>query len=329
MANLVCEVLITEAQLKALEDEFDPAAGAVVVFWGVVREVEDGRKMAGIDYEAHMASRGGGHGEVSVKEGRGSSSDRFRAHWRALIISPSHCAASRGRFRGEQMDCGRAKERRANLETAAIQGRQSAPCLAERGGYTEMNWANRLTLSRLLLTVLFVLALNSSWQYARTSALIIFLIAGLTDFIDGEIARRYGVITNFGKLMDPLVDKIMMAAAFISLVPLKAVPAWAATTVVARDFLITGLRLMASAKGRILPAESLGKQKTSWQIITVIFFLALLSMPELRYANETSTWWVRARYEAGPVLVWITVALTVYSGLGFTWRNRELIAPDQ
>ena len=192
-----------------------------------------------------------------------------------------------------------------------------------------MNWANRLTLSRLLLTVLFVLALNSSWQYARTSALIIFLIAGLTDFIDGEIARRYGVITNFGKLMDPLVDKIMMAAAFISLVPLKAVPAWAATTVVARDFLITGLRLMASAKGRILPAESLGKQKTSWQIITVIFFLALLSMPELRYASETSKWWVRARYEAGPILVWITVALTIYSGLGFTWRNRELIAPDQ
>jgi CDP-diacylglycerol--glycerol-3-phosphate 3-phosphatidyltransferase len=192
-----------------------------------------------------------------------------------------------------------------------------------------MNWANRLTLSRLLLTVLFVLALNSSWQYARTSALIIFLIAGLTDFIDGEIARRYGIITNFGKLMDPLVDKIMMAAAFISLVPLKAVPAWAATTVVARDFLITGLRLMASAKGQVLPAESLGKQKTSWQIITVIFFLALLSMAELRYASETSTWWMRARYEGGPVLVWITVALTIYSGLGFAWRNRELISPDQ
>jgi CDP-diacylglycerol---glycerol-3-phosphate 3-phosphatidyltransferase len=177
--------------------------------------------------------------------------------------------------------------------------------------------------------VLFVVALNSSWQYARTAALIIFLIAGLTDFIDGEIARRYGVITNFGKLMDPLVDKIMMAAAFISLVPLKAVPAWAATTVVARDFLITGLRLMATAKGRILPAERLGKQKTSWQIITIIFFLALLSMVELRYANEGSIWWTRAWSEAGPVLVWITVALTIYSAVGFTWRNRELIAPDQ
>ena len=180
-----------------------------------------------------------------------------------------------------------------------------------------------------MLTVLFVLALNSSWHYARTSALLIFLIAGLTDFIDGEIARRYGIVTNFGKLMDPLVDKIMMAAAFISLVPLKAVPAWAATTVVARDFLITGLRLMASAKGRVLPAERLGKQKTSWQIVTVIFFLALLSAEELRHPGETSTWWLRAWHEAGPILVWITVALTVYSGLGFTWRNRELIAPDQ
>jgi CDP-diacylglycerol--glycerol-3-phosphate 3-phosphatidyltransferase len=192
-----------------------------------------------------------------------------------------------------------------------------------------MNWANRLTLSRLVLTVLFVASLNSSWHYARTAALLLFLAAGITDFVDGEVARRYGIITNFGKLMDPLVDKIMMAAAFISLVPLKAVPAWAATTVVARDFLITGLRLMATAKGRVLPAEKLGKQKTSWQIITVIFFLALLSMAELHYTSETTTWWLRAWDEGGPILVWITVLLTVYSGLGFTWRHRELIAPDQ
>src|SRR6266496_3321534 len=105
-----------------------------------------------------------------------------------------------------------------------------------------MNWANRITLSRLALTVFFVVAL-------------------------------------------------------------KAVPAWAATAVVARDFLITGLRLMATAKGRILPAESLGKQKTSWQIITIIFFLTLLSIVELRYASETSRWWMRAWGEAGPVLL--------------------------
>ena len=192
-----------------------------------------------------------------------------------------------------------------------------------------MNWANRLTLSRLALTVLFVLALNSSWPYARTCALIIFLIAGLTDFVDGEIARRYEWVTNFGKLMDPLVDKIMIAAAFISLVPLRAVPAWAATTVVARDFLITGLRMMASAKGQVLPAERLGKQKTSWQVVTVIFFLALLSLSELHYVDEKSTWWFGAWHEAGRVLVWITVALTVYSGIGYAWRHRELISLDR
>ena len=191
-----------------------------------------------------------------------------------------------------------------------------------------MNWANRLTLSRLLLTILFVAALSSSWAYARTFALVIFIVAGLTDFVDGEIARRYGIVTNFGQLMDPLVDKIMMAAAFISLVPLKAIPAWAATAVVARDFLITGLRMMASAQGRVLPAERLGKHKTSWQVVTVIFFLALLSASELRYGDERSTWWFRAWHEAGPVLVWITVALTIYSGLGYAWRHRELIAAD-
>ena len=192
-----------------------------------------------------------------------------------------------------------------------------------------MNWANRLTLSRLVLTILFVVALNSSWQYGSTVALIFFLVAGITDFVDGEVARRYAWVTNFGKLMDPLVDKIMIAAAFISLVPLKAVPAWAATTVVARDFLITGLRLMASATGHVLPAERLGKHKTSWQVVTVIFFLALLSVHELHYADEKSAWWSRSWYEAGPVLVWITVALTLYSGIAYAWRHRELIATNQ
>ena len=140
-----------------------------------------------------------------------------------------------------------------------------------------MNWANRLTLGRLALTILFVLALSSVWTYGRSIALVLFGLAGISDYFDGEIARRYGTVTKFGKLMDPLVDKVMMAAAFICLVPLGAVPAWVATIVVARDFLITGLRLLASSEGAILPAEKLGKHKTSWQIVTVVFFLLLLS----------------------------------------------------
>ncbi|CAN5752394.1 CDP-diacylglycerol--glycerol-3-phosphate 3-phosphatidyltransferase [soil metagenome] len=191
-----------------------------------------------------------------------------------------------------------------------------------------MNWANRLTLSRLGLTILFVLALNSEWEFGRTAALLLFIIAGITDFFDGEIARRYSFVTNFGKLMDPLVDKIMIAAAFISLVPLKAIPAWVATVVVSRDFLITGLRLMASTKGQVLPAERLGKHKTSWQIVTVIFFLALLAVVELRYATVDTLWWSRAWEIGGPTLVWITVALTLYSGLGYAWRHRGVVTME-
>ncbi|MEP6821163.1 MAG: CDP-diacylglycerol--glycerol-3-phosphate 3-phosphatidyltransferase [Chthoniobacterales bacterium] len=191
-----------------------------------------------------------------------------------------------------------------------------------------MNWANRLTLSRLGLTILFTMALNSEWQFGHTVALVLFIIAGITDFVDGEIARRYQFITDFGKLMDPLVDKVMIAAAFISLVPLKAIPAWAATIVVARDFLITGLRLLASSKGVILPAESLGKHKTSWQIVTVVFFLTLLAIKELRYADGAAVWWKRAWNEGGTTLVWITVALTLYSGLGYAWRHRAVVGTD-
>ena len=192
-----------------------------------------------------------------------------------------------------------------------------------------MNWANRLTVSRLVLTILFVAALNTSWGYGCTAALLIFLLAGITDFFDGEIARRYGSVTNFGKLMDPLVDKIMMAAAFISLVPLGAIPAWAATTVVARDFLITGLHLMTNARGLILPAKRLEKHKTSWQIVTVVFFLVLLSARELKYAESGNGWWFRAWNQGGPILVWIAVGFTVYSGLRYAWRHRDVIAPDQ
>ncbi|MBA3883995.1 MAG: CDP-diacylglycerol--glycerol-3-phosphate 3-phosphatidyltransferase [Chthoniobacterales bacterium] len=192
-----------------------------------------------------------------------------------------------------------------------------------------MNWANRLTVGRLALTILFVVALNSEWRYARTSALVLFILAGVSDYLDGEIARRYSVVTKFGKLMDPLVDKVMIAAAFISLVPLKAVPAWAAIVVVARDFLITGLRLLASSGGQVLPAEPLGKHKTSWQIITVLFFLLLLAIRELRYVDGQALWWSEAWLRGGTALVWITVALTLYSGLAYAWKHRAVVAPDR
>lgn len=188
-----------------------------------------------------------------------------------------------------------------------------------------MNWANRLTLGRLVMTILFVFALTSVSIYGRTLALLLFILASISDYFDGEIARRYAIVTNFGKLMDPLVDKVMMSAAFICLVPLEAVPAWVATIVVARDFLITGLRLLASSQGTILPAERLGKHKTSWQIVTVIFFLLLLSARELRPGVDNTGWWQIAWRYGGNVLLWITIGLTIYSALAYLWRHRGLL----
>jgi CDP-diacylglycerol--glycerol-3-phosphate 3-phosphatidyltransferase/cardiolipin synthase len=89
------------------------------------------------------------------------------------------------------------------------------------------------------------------------------------------------------------------------------------------------LRLLASAQGRVLPAETLGKHKTSWQIVTVLFFLALLSAQELRFADPTTAWWVRAWTVGGTTLVWIMVVLTLYSGLGYAWRHRAILVTEQ
>jgi CDP-diacylglycerol--glycerol-3-phosphate 3-phosphatidyltransferase len=192
-----------------------------------------------------------------------------------------------------------------------------------------MNWANRLTLGRLVLTILFVVSLSTSWAYGRTAALVLFLLAGVTDYLDGQIARRWGIITNFGKLMDPLVDKVMMASAFICLVPLGAIPAWVATIIVARDFLITGLRLLASAEGVILPAERLGKHKTSWQIVTVAYLLALLAMIEVWPTTSEASWWQNAWHYGGDALLWVVIVLTVYSGLGYLWQHRALLHTEK
>ena len=191
-----------------------------------------------------------------------------------------------------------------------------------------MNLANRLTVSRFFLSLGFVVALSVHFPFRFTIALLLFLLAGITDYADGEIARRWNMETDFGRLMDPLVDKIMMAAAFICLVPLGAIPAWAATVIVSREFLITGLRLLAASKGRVLSAEKLGKHKTAWQIITAIFFLLMLSVGEfttLKEASRAAAVYAALWYWGGALLLVVTVALTLVSGAGYLWKNRALI----
>ena len=188
-----------------------------------------------------------------------------------------------------------------------------------------MNLPNRLTVGRLVLTVIFVGALSVNFPYHNSLALILFLLAAATDYFDGEIARRYSLITDFGKLMDPLVDKIMTSAAFVCLVPLRAIPAWVAIIVISREFLITGLRLLAVSQGRILAADRIGKHKTSWQIATVIFFLVLLTLRELRVPDRNvgpgSSLWSYG----GWAVSGIAVGLTLYSGLDYLWKHRAML----
>ncbi|HWL53659.1 MAG TPA: CDP-diacylglycerol--glycerol-3-phosphate 3-phosphatidyltransferase [Chthoniobacteraceae bacterium] len=186
-----------------------------------------------------------------------------------------------------------------------------------------MNLPNRLTIARFFLTLGFVVSMSVAWPFSATVALVLFILGTITDYADGYIARRYSMITDFGKLMDPLVDKIMVAGAFICLIP--AIPAWAVVVIISREFLITGLRLLAASKGVVLPAESVGKHKTGWQIATVIFFLLALSIREMGGLSLPKAWIDQALYFGGNTLIAIALILTLYSGVGYLWRNRGLL----
>ena len=186
-----------------------------------------------------------------------------------------------------------------------------------------MNLPNRLTLGRLILTVFFVAFLSTETHWGDVVALLLFIIASLTDWLDGYLARKFNQITNFGKLMDPLADKVLVASALICLIPLDALPAWAVIVIITREFLITGLRQLAAGQGQILPADPLGKHKTAWQLITILFFLILLAAGDL--FGDESRWLKFLWVQVGPVLIGITILLTIYSGLAYLWKNRSLL----
>src|SRR5438045_6539275 len=140
-----------------------------------------------------------------------------------------------------------------------------------------MNLPNKLTISRFSLTVTFLVVMFSRMRFHETIALALFVAGGITDFLDGQIARSRKLITNFGILMDPLADKIMVCSAFIAFVGLKWIPAWMVVIIVARELAITGLRLLAASKNIVLAAEGYGKHKTISQIVAIISVLILMS----------------------------------------------------
>ncbi len=190
-----------------------------------------------------------------------------------------------------------------------------------------MNLPNKLTVTRLGITLIFVLVLTLEFPFHHTVAFGLFTLATITDYYDGEIARRRNLVTDFGILMDPLADKIMTAAAFIALIPRGVMPVWVAIVVIAREFLITGLRQLAALKGHALPAENLGKHKTSWQIATILYFLLYLSATEFFGALEKihAEWLVPTLRWGGYGMIAITVGLTLWSGLRYVSKHRGLV----
>jgi CDP-diacylglycerol--glycerol-3-phosphate 3-phosphatidyltransferase len=196
-----------------------------------------------------------------------------------------------------------------------------------------MNLPNKLTVARLILTVVFVLLFTlKSVQLtnAVTYALVIFIVASITDYLDGEIARRRNLVTNFGKLMDPLADKILMTAALI-LVAVEpevkgAVPVWLVIAVLAREFFVTGIRQLASQAGVVLAAEKLGKHKMVWQIITVIYFMgwAASTEPLMAWSAPIYRWKPTSPEIFGRICIVMMTALTFISGFSIFWKNRRL-----
>jgi CDP-diacylglycerol---glycerol-3-phosphate 3-phosphatidyltransferase len=195
-----------------------------------------------------------------------------------------------------------------------------------------MNLPNKLTISRFVLTIAFLAVMFSRVRFHETIALALFIAGGASDFLDGYIARRDKLITNFGILMDPLADKIMVCSAFIAFVGLNLMPAWMVVIIVARELAITGLRLLAVSKQVVLAAEGYGKHKTISQIVAIIAILVGVSYKEWGtfgssvfgielFGAPWLYWFTR-------VSIWVAVGLTFISGWLYLWRNRALYLDD-
>ena len=172
-----------------------------------------------------------------------------------------------------------------------------------------MNLPNKLTILRAIMIPFFLVFLYMSPGWSKWVALGIFIAASLTDMLDGKIARKYNLVTNFGKFMDPLADKLLVCSALIALSDLNRIPAWIVIVIIARDFIISGFRLIAAEKGIVIAAGWWGKIKTTVQMIMVGFLTADL----------------KVFYIFDQVLIYLALALTLISLGDYLYHNREVL----
>ena len=175
-----------------------------------------------------------------------------------------------------------------------------------------MNLPNKLTILRVIMIPFFVislLAFQGEVRLLRNLAAAIFIVASLTDMLDGKIARKYNLVTNFGKFMDPLADKLLVCSALICLIGLGQLPAWMVIIIVSREFIISGFRLIAAEQGIVIAASYWGKFKTTFQMIAVI--LMIVNLPVLHILTVACTW--------------IALVLTVVSLVDYIAKNHKVL----
>ena len=175
-----------------------------------------------------------------------------------------------------------------------------------------MNLPNKLTTLRMVMVPFFVFFLL--WQHGenytfRMIALALFIIASLTDLADGKIARKYNLVTDFGKFMDPLADKLLVCSALICLIDLGQIPAWMVVIIIGREFIISGFRLVASDNGVVIAASYWGQWKTTFQMFAVI--LMILDIPALEIPNQ--------------ICIWVALALTIISLVDYIKKNYQIL----
>ena len=179
-----------------------------------------------------------------------------------------------------------------------------------------MNLPNKLTVLRVILIPFFVAAVlfdEGDSQMFRYLAASIFIVASLTDLLDGKIARKYNLVTNFGKFMDPLADKLLVCAALVCLVELEQLPAWMVIVIVSREFIISGFRLVAAEQGIVIAASYWGIFKTTFQMIAIILMIV-----DLKVLNPV-TW----------LCTWIALILTVISLVDYIQKNHKVLTGGQ
>ncbi|MGN0472463.1 MAG: CDP-diacylglycerol--glycerol-3-phosphate 3-phosphatidyltransferase [Lachnospiraceae bacterium] len=178
-----------------------------------------------------------------------------------------------------------------------------------------MNLPNKLTMFRVILILPFCFFLMTDFcgEASKWIALGIFIVASLTDLLDGKIARKYNLVTTFGKFMDPLADKLLVSAAMIALIELKRIPAWVVIVIISREFIISGFRLIAAQKNVVIAAGYIGKFKTTFQMIMICLMIA--DIEEIRVVTL--------------VVMYVALALTIISLMDYLIRNRKVMRDEQ